>query len=88
MKQNDHSEDEAGPSETTATCIPRMVPFFTSQFLRREKGDRPHVIPRGWTNLGFTGQFCELPDDVAFTIEYSIRSAMAALVSRLLRLAH
>jgi myosin-crossreactive antigen len=33
----------------------------------------------GWTNLAFTGQFCELPDDVVFTIEYSIRSAMAAV---------
>ncbi|MBB5055056.1 myosin-crossreactive antigen [Afipia massiliensis] len=55
------------------------MPFITSQFLRRETGDRPQVIPQGWSNLAFTGQFCELPDDVVFTVEYSIRSAQAAL---------
>lgn len=25
----------------------------------------------GWENLAFTGQFCEQPDDVVFTVEYS-----------------
>ncbi len=62
----------------TSTCIPCMMPFITSQFLRREKGDRPNVIPEGTANLAFMGQFCELPDDVVFTVEYSIRSAQAA----------
>ena len=68
-----------------ATVIPCMMPFITSQFLPREKGDRPEVVPAGWRNLAFTGQFVELPDDVVFTVEYSIRSAQAA-VSRLLGL--
>jgi oleate hydratase len=63
----------------TSTCIPCMMPFITSQFLRREPGDRPHPVPKGWINLAFTGQFCELADDVVFTVEYSIRSAMAAV---------
>ncbi|WP_082552595.1 oleate hydratase [Methylobacterium sp. Leaf456] len=36
-------------------------PFITSQFLPREPGDRPQVIPKGTTNLGLMGQFCELP---------------------------
>jgi oleate hydratase len=63
----------------TSTCIPCMMPFITSQFLRREIGDRPQPVPEGWTNLAFTGQFCELADDVVFTVEYSIRSAMAAV---------
>ncbi|WP_213982152.1 oleate hydratase [Sphingomonas sp. dw_22] len=62
----------------TATCIPCMMPFITSQFLRREHGDRPEVIPQGWTNLAFTGQYCEQPDDVVFTVEYSVRSAQTA----------
>jgi hypothetical protein len=43
------------------------------RFSAGRKTNRPHVIPKGWTNLGFTGQFRELPDDVVFTIEYSIR---------------
>ncbi len=70
---------------SAATVIPCMMPFITSQFLPREKGDRPEVVPAGWQNLAFTGQFVELPDDVVFTVEYSIRSAQAA-VSRLLGL--
>jgi oleate hydratase len=61
-----------------ATCIPCMMPFITSQFLRRAQGDRPQVIPEDWTNLAFTGQFCEQPDDVVFTVEYSVRSAQTA----------
>jgi oleate hydratase len=29
------------------------------------------------------GQFCELPDDVVFTVEYSIRSAQTAVYALL-----
>ena len=59
-------------------CIPCMMPFITSQFLRRERGDRPQVVPEGTRNFAFIGQFCEQPDDVVFTVEYSIRSAQTA----------
>ena len=55
-----------------------MMPFITSQFLKRSQGDRPSVMPQGYSNLTFTGQFVELPDDVVFTVEYSIRSAQVA----------
>ena len=63
----------------SAICIPCMMPFVTSQFLRRGKGDRPQVVPRHARNLAFIGQFCELPEDVVFTVEYSIRSAQVAV---------
>jgi len=63
----------------SAICIPCMMPFITSQFLRRERGDRPEVLPKGTKNLAFIGQFCELPEDVVFTVEYSIRSAQTAV---------
>ncbi|MDW5317501.1 oleate hydratase [Rhizobium sp. PL01] len=66
-----------------AICIPCMMPFITSQFLPREARDRPQIIPGGYTNLAFAGQFCELPDDVVFTVEYSIRSAQTAVNSML-----
>jgi oleate hydratase len=59
------------------------MPFITSQFLARAHGDRPEVVPEGWMNLAFTGQFCELPDDVVFTVEYSIRSAASAVYALL-----
>ena len=77
--------DEASRILETSICIPCMMPFITSQFLPRVKGDRPEVVPEGSRNLAFMGQFCELPDDVVFTVEYSIRSAQTA-VYRLLGL--
>jgi oleate hydratase len=76
-------EDHAKKILETSICIPCMMPFITSQFLRRQKGDRPQVVPEGSKNLAFVGQFCELPDDVVFTVEYSIRSAQAAVYSLL-----
>ncbi|MBC8751107.1 oleate hydratase [Paraburkholderia sp. WC7.3d] len=66
-----------------AVCIPCMMPFITSQFLPRRRGDRPAVVPDGWRNLAFIGQFCELPDDVVFTVEYSVRSAQNAVYALL-----
>ncbi|MFC4161650.1 oleate hydratase [Chitinimonas lacunae] len=66
-----------------ATCIPCLMPFITSQFLRRAEGDRPQVMPEGWRNLALVGQFVELPEDVVFTVEYSIRSAQAAVAGLL-----
>jgi oleate hydratase len=67
----------------TSVCIPCMMPFITSQFLPREAGDRPQVVPKGSLNLAFVGQYCELPDDVVFTVEYSIRSAQTAVYALL-----
>ena len=74
---------EAAKILETSICIPCKMPFITSQFLRREKGDRPPVVPKGSQNLAFIGQFCELPDDVVFTVEYSIRSAQTAVYALL-----
>ena len=63
----------------SSICIPCMMPYITSQFLPRASGDRPAVLPVGWRNLAFIGQYCELPEDVVFTVEYSIRSAQTAV---------
>jgi myosin-crossreactive antigen len=60
-------------------CIPFMLPFITSQFLLRGKADRPAVVPKGSVILAFIGQYCEMPEDVVFTVEYSIRSAQMAV---------
>jgi len=76
-------DDEAPTILETSICIPCMMPFITSQFLRRETGDRPQVVPKGSQNLAFVGQFCELRDDVVFTVEYSIRSAQIAVYALL-----
>jgi len=66
---------------SNSVCIPCMMPFITSQFLPRSVGDRPAVIPPRSKNLAFIGQFCEIEDDVVFTVEYSIRSAQTAVYS-------
>ena len=73
-----HIMDQSTYVLDNSICIPCLMPFITSQFLVRESGDRPPVLPRGWTNLALVGQFCELPEDVVFTVEYSIRSAQIA----------
>jgi oleate hydratase len=67
----------------TSNCIPCMMPYITSQFMPRVKGDRPEVKPAGTTNLAFIGQYCEIPDDVVFTVEYSVRSAQTAVFALL-----
>ncbi|MEV7323294.1 oleate hydratase [Streptomyces sp. NPDC093970] len=69
----------------TSVVIPCVMPYITSQFLARRRDDRPQVVPEGSVNLAFIGQFAEVPDDVVFTVEYSVRTAWTA-VSQLLHL--
>ncbi|WP_424217428.1 oleate hydratase (plasmid) [Streptomyces sp. BI20] len=81
-----HLRFEEGPGILDASIvIPALMPYITSQFLVREGGDRPAVVPAGSTNLAFIGQYAEVPDDVVFTVEYSVRTAWEA-VAGLLRL--
>jgi len=72
-------DDSILPKLVSAICIPCMMPYITSQFMPRVKGDRPDVVPVGAKNFAFIGQFCEIPDDVVFTVEYSVRSAIMAV---------
>lgn len=67
----------------SAVCIPCMTPYITSHFLNRQIGDRPLVLPKKSVNLAFLGQYCEIPDDVVFTVDYSVRSAQTAVYSLL-----
>lgn len=76
-------EDHLAEILKSATCIPCMTPYITSHFLPRKLTDRPAVVPKGTKNLAFLGQYCEIPDDVVFTIEYSVRSAQIAVYSLL-----
>jgi oleate hydratase len=38
-------------------------------------------VPRGAKNFAFVGQFVEVPHDVVYTVEYSVRSARMAIYS-------
>lgn len=69
----------------SAIVIPVMMPYITSQFMPRLKGDRPEVVPEGSVNFAFLGQFAEIKDDCVFTVEYSVRSAVMG-VYKLLKL--
>jgi oleate hydratase len=69
----------------SSVVIPCMMPYITSQFQPRAKGDRPAVVPADCTNLAFLGQYVEIPGDCVFTVEYSVRSAMTGVYT-LLRL--
>jgi oleate hydratase len=68
----------------TSICIPCDMPYVNNIWLPRKSGDRPAVVPEGVTNLGLMGQYVELEKDIAFTFEYSTRSAWEA-VYRLLK---
>lgn len=59
------------------------MPYITSMFMPRARGDRPRVVPEGCKNLGLVGQFVETNNDVVFTVETSVRTARIAVYSLL-----
>jgi oleate hydratase len=76
-------DDDREAILAASNVIPCVMPYITSQFSVRRAGDRPQVVPRGSKNLAFIGQYCEQPNDVVFTVEYSIRSAQRAVYTLL-----
>ena len=69
----------------TSICIPCNMPYVNNIWLPRKRGDRPPVVPEGVTNLGLLGQYVELERDIAFTFEYSTRTAWEAIYRLLKR---
>ena len=65
--------DELLAHTYVSTC---MMPYVTTQFMPRKVCDRPKNVPDGCTNLG---QYVEVPDDVVFTVEMSVRTGMEAV---------
>jgi oleate hydratase len=63
----------------TTDVTTAMMPYASALFACRKPGDRPKVVPDGSRNFAFLGQFTELPEDVVFTVEYSIHGAMHAV---------
>lgn len=72
-------EDALDVIGKSTTVTPVMMPYITSQFAVRAAGDRPPVVPTGSTNFAFVGQYVEIPEDVVFTVEFSVRGAMHAV---------
>ena len=63
----------------SSVCIPCLLPHAGSVWMRRRRENRPKVVPDGAKNFAFLGQFCEIPEDTMFTMEYSVRSAQMAI---------
>ena len=59
--------------------IPCYMPYIDAQFQPRKMSDRPAVVPENSTNFAMLGQFVEIPEDMVFTEEYSIRAARIAV---------
>lgn len=64
---------------TVINVIPCYMPYIDSQFQPRKMTDRPEVIPQGSTNFAMASQFVEIPEDMVFTEEYSVRAARLAV---------
>lgn len=65
--------------ETIINVIPCMMPYVDAQFQPRKMTDRPQVVPEGATNFAMISQFVEIPEDMVFTEEYSVRAARIAI---------
>jgi hypothetical protein len=63
----------------SSICIPCDMPYVNNIWMPRSRTDRPPVVPEGATNLGLIGQYVEVPQDIAFTVEYSARTAWEAV---------
>ncbi|MFT3822871.1 MAG: oleate hydratase [Chitinophagaceae bacterium] len=69
--------------ESVINVIPCMMPYIDALFQPRAKADRPAVVPEGSTNLALISQFVEIPEDMVFTEEYSVRAARQAVYTLL-----
>lgn len=65
--------------EEVINVIPCMMPYIVAQFQPHKISDRPKVVPDGSTNFAMISQFVEIPEDMVFTEEYSIRAARIAI---------
>lgn len=75
-----HFDDELEEiKKDIVNVIPCMLPYTDAQFQPRAMSDRPKVVPEGSTNLALISQFVEIPEDMVFTEEYSIRAARIAV---------
>jgi oleate hydratase len=72
-------DDQFDAIVASSICIPCDLPYVNNIWMPRNRTDRPRPVPRGATNLGLLGQYVEVQREVAFTIEYSARTAWEAI---------
>jgi oleate hydratase len=64
-------------ASTDVTSV--MLPYASAMFACRVPEDRPCVIPKGAKNFAFLGEWVELPEDIVYTVEYSVHTGMHAV---------
>ncbi|MFT8324159.1 oleate hydratase [Oenococcus sicerae] len=84
LNEVDDSADKIGDHldeiwQSIVNVIPVYMPYASALFNRRAVGDRPAVVPGHSKNLAFISQFSEMPFDMVFTEQYSIRAAQTAV---------
>ena len=72
-------EHEKELMDSVVNVVPCMMPYIDAQFQPRAMSDRPAVVPEGSTNFAMISQFVEIPEDMVFTEEYSVRAARTAI---------
>jgi oleate hydratase len=71
--------DRQAAIKASSICVPCYMPYVNNIWLPRSHGDRPPPVLEGATNLGLIGQYVEVPKEIAFTIECSVRTAWEAI---------
>ncbi|KAB1441030.1 oleate hydratase [Candidatus Galacturonibacter soehngenii] len=75
-----HLQEKANEIKADIVNVfPCMMPYVSAQFQPRKMSDRPMVVPANSTNFAMIGQFVEIPEDIVFTEEYSVRAARIAV---------
>ena len=75
-----HWEDKIDEiMEDVINVIPCMMPYIDAQFQPRKMSDRPKVVMDNSINFAMISQFVEIPEDMVFTEEYSVRAARIAV---------
>ena len=69
----------------SSLCVPCYMPYVNNVWLTWHRGDMPPPVPESATNLGLIGQYVDMPREIAFTIECSVRSAWEAIRTLLKR---
>ena len=78
-------DDQLASIMASSISVPCNLPYVNNIWLPRRQGDRPPPVPMNATNLGLLGQYVEVPREIAFTIECSVRSAWEAIHTLLKR---
>jgi oleate hydratase len=78
-------DDQLPAIKKSSLCVPCYMPYVNNVWLPWSRGDMPAPVPAGATNLGLIGQYVDMPKEIAFTIECSVRSAWEAIRTLLKR---